>query len=79
MWFLDRAKIYLPSCLHWILTIFLKEKGIVCLKNVTASIEDELIMYVNLLILLYADDTVLMVESADDLQCAFNEFSIYCT
>ena len=42
------------------------------------SIEDELMMYVNLLMLLYADDTVLMVESAD-VQCAFNEFSIYCT
>ena len=36
-------------------------------------------MYVKLLILLYADDTVLMVDSADDLQCALNEFSVYCT
>ena len=51
------------------------------LQSVTESIVDELVMYVKLLILLYADDTVLMVESADDLLCALNEFSVYmyCT
>lgn len=58
---------------------FLQEKGIVGLQSVTESIEVELMMYLKLLILLYADDTVLMAESADDLQCALNEFSIYCT
>ena len=47
------------------LDFFLQEKGIVGLQSVTESIEDEL------LILLYADETVLMAESADDLQCAF--------
>ena len=79
---LDRAKIYLPSCLHYTLMILKKifqEKGIDGLQSVTESIEVELMMYLKLLILLYGDDTVLMVESADDLQCALNEFSIYCT
>ena len=68
---LDRAKIYLPSCLHYtcILTIlkyFLQEKGIVGLQSVTVTIENKLMMYMKLLNLLYADDTVLMAESADD-------------
>ena len=58
---------------------FLQEKGIVGLQSVTESIEVELMMYLKFLILLYADDTGLMAESADDLQCALNEFSLYCT
>ena len=32
----------------------------------------------NELILLYADDTILLSESKDDLQIMLNEFSIYC-
>ena len=36
-------------------------------------------MHMKLLILLYADDTVLMAEPADNLQYALNECYIYCT
>jgi hypothetical protein len=31
------------------------------------------------MVLLYADDTVILAESAEDLQLALNEFFIYCT
>lgn len=43
---------------------FLLEKGIVGMK------------YLKLSILLYADDTVIMTESAYDLQHALNEFEV---
>lgn len=45
---------------------FLLEKGIVGMK------------YLKLSILLYADDTVIMTESAYDLQHALNEFEVWC-
>ena len=61
------------------LEYFLQEKGIVGLQSITDAIEDELMLYLKLLILLYADDTVIMAESADDLQNALNEFFVYCT
>ncbi|XP_056016752.1 uncharacterized protein LOC130053469 [Ostrea edulis] len=61
------------------LEYFLQEKGIIGLQSITNSIEEELMLYLKLLILLYADDTVIMAESADDLQYALNEFFIYCT
>jgi hypothetical protein len=54
------------------LKYFLQEKGIVGLQSITDATENELILYMKLLILLYADDTVLMAESADDLQNAYN-------
>ena len=35
-------------------------------------------LYVKLVVLLYADDTVIISESAGDLQHAYNEFYTYC-
>jgi len=35
-------------------------------------------MFVELFILMYADDTVLLAESTDDLQKNLNIFNIYC-
>jgi len=35
-------------------------------------------VYFKILILLYADDTILLSESRDDLQIMLNEFSTYC-
>ena len=35
-------------------------------------------MYFELLVLLYADDTVILSETTDDLQKALNEFECYC-
>ena len=40
--------------------------------------ENELMVYLKILILLYADDTILLSESRDDLQIMLNEFSTYC-
>lgn len=39
---------------------------------------DNIGMYLKLFIILYADDTVLMAESADGLQSALDTFEIYC-
>ena len=36
-------------------------------------------IYINDLVLFYADDIVIMVESADELQHALSEFLIYCS
>jgi hypothetical protein len=36
-------------------------------------------MYLKLFILLYADDTVIFAESAEDLQAPLNIFEEYCS
>lgn len=53
-------------------------KDIVCLDCVSNAIEEELLIYLKLSILLYADKTVIMAESAYDLQHALNEFEVCC-
>ena len=40
--------------------------------------DDELEMYLNLFILLYADDTIIMAETADEMQKALNALHDYC-
>ena len=40
--------------------------------------DNNLINYLKLFILLYADDTVIVSESAEDLQNALNTYSVYC-
>ena len=44
----------------------------------SSTVENEFFMYVKLFILFYADDTVIISESADGLQHALNEFYTYC-
>ena len=58
---------------------FLLEKNIVGLQSISNEIENELLLHLKLLILFYADDTVIMAESTEDLQNALNEFYSYCT
>lgn len=58
--------------------MFLREKGIVGLQSVSIKVNWGRINYLKLFILLYADDTVIMAESARDLQHALHEFSVYC-
>lgn len=55
------------------------ENNIVGLQSISNEIENDLSLHLKLLILFYADDTVIMAESAEDLQNALNEFYIYCT
>lgn len=58
---------------------FLLHKNIVGLQSIISSIEDELMLILKLCLLFYADDTVIMTETADDLQKALDEFHVYCS
>ena len=40
----------------------------VCMHSISSKYANEFNMYLNLFVLLYADDTVLMSETAEDLQ-----------
>ena len=57
--------------------LFLSEKynG---LAKVSSSISDELNVYLKIFCLLYADDTLVLAESADQLQKALDGLNIYC-
>ena len=48
------------------------------LRNITNQMNDELRMYVLVFVLLYADDTIILAESAKDLQDTLNAFENYC-
>lgn len=50
------------------LEIFLQTKNCKGLFTVTEEIEHELDVFLNIILLLYADDTVLMAETPQDLQ-----------
>ena len=55
------------------------ENNVVGLQSITSTIENEILIYFKLLVLFYADDTVIMAESADELQHTLSEFQIYCS
>ena len=57
---------------------FLEGLNIKGIDSISRDIENELMVYFKILILLYADDTILLSESRDDLQIMLNEFSTYC-
>ena len=40
--------------------------------------EDEMFIYLRLIVLLYADDTVLLANNETDLQRTLDEFDTYC-
>ena len=48
------------------------------LKTVSSELKDKLNLYFKLFIILYADDTVIMAESAANLQKQLDSFSDYC-
>lgn len=78
---LDKVNIYIHFFFSLYindLDMFLREKGIVGLQIVSIKVNWGRINYLKLFILLYADDTVIMAESARDLQHALHEFSVYC-
>ena len=62
---------------------FLSEKynGLRTLNNIyrNVSTNDEILTYLRLYVLLYADDTIIMAESPNELQLALNALSEYCT
>ena len=47
-------------------------------KSISEDFENELQIYVKLFTILYADDTVLLAESAEELQSELNYFYEYC-
>jgi hypothetical protein len=53
-------------------------KDIVGLKSITDELETELEIYLKIFVMLYADDTILLAESAEDLQVQLNAFGEYC-
>jgi hypothetical protein len=57
---------------------FLLSKGAVGLSSISQKYPGEITVYVNLFVLLYADDTILLAETAADLQQQLNSFSEYC-
>ena len=46
--------------------------------SLSSNLDDEVYVYFQLFILLYADDTVVMSESSNGLQKALNAYSDYC-
>ena len=57
---------------------FLLNKNVVGIHSISNAIENELLVYFKLLVLFYADDCVIMAESAEEFQNALNEFQMYC-
>ena len=53
-------------------------KDIAGLKSITEELETELEIYVKIFVMLYADHTILLAESAEDLQVQLNAFGEYC-
>jgi predicted HTH domain antitoxin len=49
-------------------------KDIVGLKSITDELETELEIYLKIFVMLYADDTILLAESAENLQVQLNAF-----
>ena len=60
------------------ITEFFNDRNFDGLTSVSNKLQQELHIYLKLFILLYADDTVLMAESADDLQRQLDIFRQYC-
>ena len=48
------------------------------IEDVSSELKDKLNLYLKLSIILYADDTVIIAESAADLQKQLDSFSDYC-
>ena len=57
---------------------YLIERNIIGLQSITDPIEEGLLLNLKLCVLFYADVTVILAETPDDLQIALNEFCLYC-
>ena len=60
------------------LQTFLATENIKGIESVTKALEIDINVYLKLFVLLYADDTVLLAETADDLQHQLYCFELYC-
>jgi hypothetical protein len=52
---------------------FLEKENLPGLTTISEKIEENLNIYLKLFVLLYADDTVIMAESREDLQAQLNK------
>jgi hypothetical protein len=57
---------------------FLNDRNVNGLTSITEDFEIELDVYLKLFVLLYADDTVIMSESKEDMQNQLNVFNDFC-
>lgn len=57
---------------------FLSTNGVKGLTSLSYQLENKCNLYLRLFVLLYADDTILLSESPDDLQHQLNVFQRYC-
>ena len=57
---------------------FLEKENLPGLKTISEKIEENLNIYLKPFVLLYADDTVIVVESREDLQAQLHVFEEYC-
>ena len=49
---------------------YLIERNIIGLQSITDPIDEELLLYLKLCVIFYANDTVILAETPDDLQIA---------
>ena len=57
---------------------FQKRKNVADLKTISDELEQELGYYVKLFVIMYANDTALLANSASNLQNMLNLFQEYC-
>ena len=58
---------------------FLEKHNVSGLLNISQEVENLTNVYVNIFLILYADDTVLLSETPEDLQKQLDLFYEYCT
>ena len=52
--------------------------GVTCFSNTIEESAQYHIILLKLFVMLYADDTVILAETADDLQNALTQYALYC-
>ena len=57
---------------------FLENANITDVNSISSDIENELTVYLKIFLLLYADDTILLSESKENLQLLLDKFLEYC-
>ena len=57
---------------------YLEHNYVKGVESISYDAENELMIFVKILLFLYADDTILLSESSEDLQRMLNTFGQYC-
>lgn len=71
------CQLYYFPYINDIESFMIDRRNVSGLRSITNDTEHDLLVYCQLFILLYEDDTVLLSESAPDLQQALDDFCIY--